>query len=80
MTLHNSRSLVEFQLTCRALAVACPNRSYATDWGWINEVAPRERKTDEDCVANIIFINKRRGGRHFILYALKLDDTSTVDS
>lgn len=25
MTLHNSRSLVEFQLTCRALAVACLN-------------------------------------------------------
>ena len=66
MTLHNSRSLVEFQLTCRALAVACPRlvqmRSYATDWGWINEVAPRERKTDEDCVVNIISV--LREGRH----------------
>ena len=54
-------------------------RSYATDWGWINEVTPRERKTDEDCVVNIISITSRRGGRHVILYALKLDDTSTVD-
>ena len=25
MTLHSSRSLVEFQLTCRALAVALPD-------------------------------------------------------
>lgn len=54
-------------------------RSYATDWGWINEVAPRERKTDEDSVVNIISVDKRRRGRHIIQYALKLDDTSTVD-
>lgn len=69
MTLHNSRSLVEFQLTCRALAMTCIMISYATHWGWINKVAPRERKTDEDCVVNVIFINSRRRGRHiYMLY------------
>ena len=69
MTLHSSRSLVEFQLTCWQLAMAYLNGTHATDWGWIDEVAPRERKTDEDCVVDIIFINKRRRGRHvYIIY------------
>ena len=70
MTLHNSRSLVEFQLTCRALAMTFLNGSYATYWGWINEVAPRERKTNEDCVVDIIFSNKRRRGRHVYIVGI----------
>lgn len=70
MTLHNSRSLVEFQLTCRALAMICLNGSYAPYWGWINEVAPRERKTDEDCIVNITFSNKRRRGRHVCIIGI----------
>ena len=61
MTLHSSRSLVEFQLTCQesAISKSDANADNIAYWGRIDKVAPLKRQAYEHCVVDIIAAERR---------------------